>query len=468
MEKEEDALIERNGFTKLLTNIHITVLDLSHRSIANIDNTNFPPNLIELNLSHNELVCVPPPILDLKCVKILDLSFNNIKYFDESPAFCHTIEKLNLAYNELCGPPYWVWVENPKNLQELDISCNRNIKKSLNDAYFNELLQYKTSLSIIKLCSCNLSTHYELLGTFHKAKTLDLSTKNLLLSNVMKQVPCIGLDKCCDIERLNLSQTWICTITSNIDIYQNLKEINLSQNSLTDVPKEFCNLSNLEICILSSNSIMFLPDEIVRLKKLIILCLDFNKLCMLPENMHELPNLIKLDVYDNYLYDAPEKMEKLQEFDLAQNYFEEPDDEEYILKKKKLRLNLEERIDGRKFEILRPESAKSTTSTDEDLALTDNEISNIEENNDINNRELSSPEDWDSDEYWVPHFLCPTAPSQSPWLFFVKRKMAEGNFCPMDAHPIPVVEKVRYEKMCKPNYQYESDGQFDDYSSDDS
>lgn len=351
MEKEEEKPIERNGFTKLWTNIQITVLDLSHKKIANIDNVDFPPNLIELNLSSNELVCVPLPILDLKCLKILNLSSNNIEYFDDTPACCHTLEKLNLAYNELCGPPYWVWVENPKNLQELDLSCNRNLKKSLNDTYFNELLQYKTSLSVVKLCSCNLSSHYELLETFHKVKTLDLSTKSMLSSNVIPQVPCKGLDKCCDIERLILNQTWLCTINSNIDIYENLIEINLSQNSLSSVPNEFCNLRNLEICILSVNNIMYLPDDIVKLKKLAILCLDSNKLCMLPDNMHELPNLVKLDVYDNYLYDAPNAIETLQEIDLAQNYFEEPEDEEYSERKKKLRSDVEERFDGRLVDL---------------------------------------------------------------------------------------------------------------------
>lgn len=46
--------------------------------------------------------------------------------------------------------------------------------------------------------------------------------------------------------------------------------------------------------------------------------------------------------------------------------------------------------------------------------------------------------------------------------------MEEGNFCPIDAHTVSVEEKVKYEKMCNPQVIYESDEQFDDYSSDDS
>lgn len=81
----------------------------------------------------------------------------------------------------------------------------------------------------------------------------------------------------------------------------------------------------------------------------------------------------------------------------------------------------------------------------------------------------SSPEDWDSDKYWVPGFSGPkTHVPQSPWVDFVKRKMSEGNFCPMDAHSVSIAEKVKYEKLWNNKIVYESDGQFDDFSDDNS
>lgn len=46
--------------------------------------------------------------------------------------------------------------------------------------------------------------------------------------------------------------------------------------------------------------------------------------------------------------------------------------------------------------------------------------------------------------------------------------MKEGNFCPVDAHPVSVAERVKCEKICYPIEEYESEGQFDDNSSDNS
>ena len=80
----------------------------------------------------------------------------------------------------------------------------------------------------------------------------------------------------------------------------------------------------------------------------------------------------------------------------------------------------------------------------------------------------STPEDWDSDDYWIPQYYKAVTPPRSPWLFFVKKKMEEGNFCPMDAHPVSIADKVKYEKHCNPPLVVEVAGQFDDYSDDDS
>lgn len=79
-----------------------------------------------------------------------------------------------------------------------------------------------------------------------------------------------------------------------------------------------------------------------------------------------------------------------------------------------------------------------------------------------------SSEDWDSDEYWVPHSIKPRASAQEQWLHFVKRKMQEGNFCPVDLHVVSIGEKVKYEKLTNPTRLIPVDGQFDDYSSDES
>ncbi|XP_050345780.1 leucine-rich repeat and death domain-containing protein 1-like [Nymphalis io] len=468
-ENKEKLIATKNCLTTLkLIEENITVLDLSQNYVNNIieDNIQLPINLTELYLKHNELTEVPVPVLNLEKIKILDISFNNIQYFDNTPNFYKTIERLNISNNNLLGPPYWIWSEKCKHLIDVNISLNIKITNSLDNAYFEELLEYNTQVTNLTINNCMLINHLELLGTFPKVKVLIMGSSevsNFCFTNKIEEVPFNGLDKCCDIEILELSNVNILNITPSIKIYKNLKNINLSLNKLSGLPEEFCNLVNLEVCILSFNNLLYLPDNFCKLEKLKSLLIDSNSLCMLPENLCQLPNLRTLDLYDNYLNDAPVEMENLIEIDLAQNYFDEPENVEYINKKNKIRLSQSERYDGRKLEVKKSDSEYTKDETDEELLFSEKS-----EEKEANNRSLSSPEDWDSDEYWIPHFPRQQTAPQSKWLYFVKQKMKEGNFCPMDVHTEPIADKVKYEKLCYPQAEYESDGQFDDYSGDDS
>lgn len=343
-----------NGLSKSITvfqwSKNVTFIDLSNRHLSKFDDeVNFPPELVQINLSNNSFTEVPAAVLNINHLKILNMSFNNIKSFDIVPNFLHSIEELNLANNNLAGPPYWVWFEFPSQLKELNLNSNINIISVLKEDYFEQILQCNTLITVVKMVNCSLQTHKILLQTFPKAKELEIGTAdfNCLMSNRLEQIPCQGLDRCCDIERLNASNTHIYNIDTSIDIYKALVEINLSQNHIRSLPNEFCNLRNLEICILSSNCILYLPDDIVKMKKLVCLRIDCNELCMLPENVSALENLKVLDLYDNVLYEVPEWILSMQELDLALNYMDEPNGDNYLEKKEKLRLNVTERGNGR-------------------------------------------------------------------------------------------------------------------------
>ncbi|CAH2106705.1 unnamed protein product [Euphydryas editha] len=470
-ETDDNTLSKINVFTTLeLVTENITVLDLSNKNINAIDaNIVLPENLTELYLKHNKLTEVPVAVLNLKKIKLLDISFNEIEFFDDTPNFYESIEQLNISNNKLAGPPYWIWTTNCTSLMHINLSFNKNLTNSFCNGYFEELLKYNTLVTNIIINNCRLINHLELLSTFPKAKVLVIGNpklSNTCFTNKIEEVPFSGLDKCCDIEILDLSNTNIYNVISNINIYKNLKEINLSLNKISSLPEEFCCLVNLEKCILSYNNLLYLPENFNKLEKLRSLFVNGNSLCMLPEHLCRLPYLNILDLYDNNLNEAPEDIEKLVEIDLAQNYFDEPENEEYVRKKEKIRSNNSERYDGRKVEKIQPESEYSNDEIEELLSTSRSEKSDTQE---IENRPISSPEDWDSDDYWIPHFFPQSsAPAIETWNHFVKQKMAEGNFCPMDAHTVSVADRVKYEKLCYPTEEYESEGQFDDYSGDDS
>ncbi|KAM3964336.1 uncharacterized protein ACR2FA_001306 [Aphomia sociella] len=468
--KNENGI--RNGITKIIeTTIlqwskNITDIDLSSKKITTLDeNVKFPINLCNLNLSNNSLCEVPSVVMKLKKLKTLDISHNSIEYFDDTPDFCHQIETLNLAYNHLKGPPYWIWTESPSKLSKLYLNYNFKITESFINGYLNELMQYSVSISEVNISNCKLNDHIKLLATFSKVRTLHIGESYYSsFANRMVDLPCKGLDICCDTERLILTNTHIYSIKPEIIIFKNILEINLAHNNISDLPQEFCDLVNLEICILSNNTLLYLPDNINKLKRLVRLYIDNNELCMLPETIVELINLQTCDLYNNGLYEVPD-MKSVTELDLAQNFFDEPDDAEYIDRKERLRINMLDRFDGRKTLVSRPESAFSNCTTG-DEELCESEMENKER---LHYESSSSSEDWDSDEYWVPCNVKRDTPTpHSPWLQFVKKKMADGNFCPMDVHPVPIAEIVKYEKICNPRERHESEGQYDDYSDDNS
>lgn len=356
-DNEEKNISKNNSFangivkTTLINSIasNLTELDLSSGKLQNLDeNIAFPACLLHLNLSNNKLTEVPSNVLKLDNLKSLDISFNSIVAFDDIPSFCHSIEKLNLSNNSLNGPPLWVWTEVPTNLIYLNISNNKDLCSTFTDSYLNELSQYKALVKEIDIHNCRLSKYVKLLASFCNTKVITLGHEEYehRLVNNLSHLPCVGLEECTEVEVLDLTNTQLFHIYPNIDIYINLKILNLSQNNLDSLPNEFCKLVKLETFIMSYNNLLYLPDNMSELTSLVTLRLDNNKLCMLPENLHEVPNLKILDLYNNNLYDGPSNL-NLEEVDLAQNYFDEPDSEDYLLKKEKLRISYHNRENGR-------------------------------------------------------------------------------------------------------------------------
>ncbi|KAI8435639.1 hypothetical protein MSG28_003904 [Choristoneura fumiferana] len=475
-ENLQDIKCARNGIIKPITFNSLqnfqntTELDFSNQNFEEIDaSIEFPQCLRSINLSHNKFTVVPKAVLKVNDLEVLDVSHNKIESFNDPPSFCHTLKFLNISNNTLKGPPLWIWTESPTNLSKLNISCNVNISNSM-QTYIDEILQYNALVTHVILYNCRLGKHLKFLSTFAKAKMMELGTPDwsCYASNHLQEIPCQGLDKCYDIESLNLANTHIYNMAPEINMFKNLIQIDFSHNNLNGIPNEFCELENLEICMLSFNNLLYLPDNFVKLKKLSILCLDVNELCMIPQNINDLESLKTLDLYDNNLYEFPEGIKNIPEIDLAQNYFEEPVDQNYLDKRQKLRCKKDDRQSGRKYEIEKPESVHSPDTSDDDEHIQHLCEAQIEEYQ-PQNHPPSSPEDWDSDTHWEPHPTNYMPPKQqSYWLSFVTQKMKDGNLCPMDNHTVPVMDKVIYNKKCYPQEEYESDGQFDDLSGDDS
>lgn len=333
---------------------NITEINLSGHKITSFnDQLKMPCQLSVLNLSNNLLKSIPSSVMILEKLKTLDLSNNQIVFFNNTPSFCHNIVYLNLSKNLLRSPPYWVWIEQPKNLEELNISDNENIINCMKDINGGYLLQLPISVRKIVIYNCAIKNKTELniYKCFQKTKELIIGIVDYTVykSNQIIKFPCTDLNVCCDMEIIDLSNTCLYHIDTNINIYRNLLEINLSMNNISSLPKEFCSLVKLETCILSYNKLMYLPDEFKNMTNLVNVYLDYNKIIMLPDGICNLPKLRLLDIYGNYIDCLPGGYSDLEELDFAQNYFDEPDDQEYLDKKSKYRTRrlCGERVDGK-------------------------------------------------------------------------------------------------------------------------
>lgn len=90
------------------------------------------------------------------------------------------------------------------------------------------------------------------------------------------------------------------------------------------------------------------------------------------------------------------------------------------------------------------------------------------------NNKNYSEEDWDSDDYLEPscssqylHSFRSPSPA-TLWKNYVIRKMAEGNFCPVDMHTVPIMEQVLCYKARHPQKSINEELYLNDTSDDDS
>jgi small GTP-binding protein len=113
------------------------------------------------------------------------------------------------------------------------------------------------------------------------------------------------------LKKLNLGNTNIEHIPSEIKQLKNLTHLNLSSCLFSKFPIYVCNLSNLEELYIGSNQIKELPSDIKKLKKLTTLIMYSNFLSKLNDSIKELKNLKYLDLDRNKFKKFPKEIKYL-------------------------------------------------------------------------------------------------------------------------------------------------------------
>lgn len=109
-------------------------------------------------------------------------------------------------------------------------------------------------------------------------------------------------------------------LPKEIGSLKELTQLYLQDNGLTELPKEICKLSKLKQLKLGFNQLKKLPDEIGNLKKLNLLTVWKNNLTELPKGIGLLTNLVGFDISWNPIKTLPDEITNLT--NLKKFYFD--------------------------------------------------------------------------------------------------------------------------------------------------
>ncbi len=319
-EAYENNLIELDLSFNQLTQLPTEIIKLKNLATLNLSGnqlTHLHPKITELknlstfNLSGNQLTQLTKEIAELKNLSILNLSGNQLAQLPNEIVKLKYLTTLNLSWNQLTQLPSEI-VEL-KNLTTLNLSGN-------------QLTQLPTEIAELK----NLTTLYLSRNQLTQLPTEIAELKNLtklyLSGNQLTQLPTeiTGLK---NLTTLYLSRNQLTQLSSEIAELKKLITLNLSWNQLTQLPKEIIKLRNLIALNLSWNQLTQLPPEIIELKNLTTLNLSGNQLTHLPKEIIELRNLAILELSRNQLIQLPNEiieLKNLTTLDLSGNHLTSP------------------------------------------------------------------------------------------------------------------------------------------------
>ncbi|XP_023241913.1 chaoptin-like [Centruroides sculpturatus] len=284
--------IKDGVFSKLSA---LTSLDLDNNLITEIEGRPFPPSLVTLTLSHNQLTSVPLYALsNLKNLNWFQIGGN---LFHEIPQILpipvKQMEKLDFSNNLITSLPANLF-NSSFNIRDFHLEFN--FLKTLNNSTFNGLKLERLSLSNNRLSSCSLDSF---LGLESTLRTIDLSfnlfsevpsclfnlnqlTHLYLRGNFLKKIKQKDFGRFKEVlQVLDLSSNLLKRIPSEaLNSSMNLLRLSLQDNLIYQIDKDdFIWAESLTKLSLASNKIMDLSEDVFsHLKKLRELRLSYNML----------------------------------------------------------------------------------------------------------------------------------------------------------------------------------------------
>lgn len=289
----------------------VTELNLSKNKIQSLPETIcLLENLEKLNLSCNDIKSIPESwtlcrlkVLILsynvlqetpKCLETgmnrlmhIDLSHNKIAKFLKPPKCSYCLQYLNLSNNCFSSVPLWLFTEQCRSLEELDMSFNFCFDLKTVSLRIPSLGHLRTSVmkNLKKLSICNTGStmqNISYLSQFESLESYDMSNKSAMVGS----------------RENTFNNFWDLPI----EFFYNPKtvvELYISDVSLGGLPDGINKLESLKVLDVSKNHISYLPDSFSSLKSLEELNISGCILAYLPANFNQLSTLKKLLLNDN-------------------------------------------------------------------------------------------------------------------------------------------------------------------------
>ncbi|XP_066523231.1 leucine-rich repeat serine/threonine-protein kinase 2 isoform X2 [Hoplias malabaricus] len=276
-------------------------LDLSSNNLLEFPNTlcESLQSLTRLDLQGNQLGSLPPELLSLPSLSVLNVSRNRIGpvLLLEPRAHCPNLRQLNLSFNHISNFPFQLG-QVMDNLEELSLEGNEILELSL-PLTLAEIKILDVSKNEVTTISDDFLTECLKLETF-SASGNKLST--------LSHLPC-------RITTLKLSQNNFKHVPEEVVSLPNLRSVDMKSNSITVLPSpaEWAS-ANLRELMFSQNNIteLDLREPVYKWARLEKLHLSNNKLIALPPQIGLLEELTSLDVSGNTgLRSFPDEMGKL-------------------------------------------------------------------------------------------------------------------------------------------------------------
>nr|XP_056703232.1 leucine-rich repeat serine/threonine-protein kinase 2 [Euleptes europaea] len=288
--------------SSLMTHLeHLEKLELHQNALSRI-----PEQLCEtlkllnyLDLHSNRFTSFPIYLLKMPCIAHLDISRNDIgpSLVLDSKFVCTTLKLLNLSYNQLsCVPEFLADVA--EKLEHLILEGNK-IPGISSPIHLKELKVLNISKNAVSFLVENF---------LKECLKLEMLSAGMNLLNTIPDLPS-------SITTLKLSQNRFSSIPEAILLLPHLRSIDLSNNKIISLPGPVhWKSSNLRELLFNCNQIDVLdlnekPFSWFRLEKL---HLSHNQLKEIPPQIGFLSNLTSLDVsYNSDLRSFPDEMGKL-------------------------------------------------------------------------------------------------------------------------------------------------------------